>query len=1614
MDHSSSSRRRQDVDQQHRRRRDFSNSSFERTSSNIQLSPEREFRPSLRDIKISDNDFEVFYGEEPVAVLPAGTDAPDVAASYDTRTTSLRTPSRLSDEYISEKNTPKIPSFVEAIENDGGKAEQVEEAGLSWTVTLPTNNEQSMLYTNLTESNSVWKVEKSYDKKIGTTSLESIYSIKYSISEMGQGKVTIFCPQGPLRDDENLAVVQAKWLHVQRSSMSVKVLEKLVMDCPIINADIRRVAILLLEAVERSFFRESENGAYIEPGSVLRYAGTRHTPHDSHSFVATEPVVFVAFPFVELASSRNNHGSHERDEYYPRTLLQNLYGFDVVTSQGKHQVIHKMPVGSQPNDTLFVNQLWCLVIGSDILITMSDRPAYDMLGDTIEKRTDYFRQPLRIEIVDIDGFQHSMSISSKTTWVDFFRHVIFTVHGNLISIMDYELVDRADEVVTAERWVELAKATRPSLLKFYLVERKTPVSRSSSVSSRRSSRSGIKRLLLLDYARRDHRRNSKSSILRHHDGRHDEDSSSSERKAVSKRAATPGRARYPRSPTDTQWYDEPTEEKYQRPRGQTDSYSETNNPVFYPPSAATIKTIDSSDESYSEADGTSPSKRDSPDVDNAYKDAKDSIEDETSPYNVFTPSEHRRPSSSGNVYDDIRHAWSPTRYDHSSINKEQPPASDFEERGEDITSLEDNFSYLHDDDKNETSKENTVDVLLSEDGISSTKNFGIQMGDEGASKYIETSATQSKKPATAYQKVQVEDGSESSEEDNVDVYAYLGLARATAADTTTELNVADDAMLKDENDNSHPIISTELENRENAPEKRDILRNSAVFPQGVSHDGVYSRSRSVSSSTDDSFHSRGRSRTRRQRPWRWDSPGLFHNSSSSPPGVRFHPQERNSSDKDNLEMSPYGSSNATKVDALPIQTAVPFFFWRQTSISSTFSSHDTPEQILIKLLDQIDERISDDPISKYYSKVPELTMDDVLMRQESLYEAGLEKGSNIGQDESSQSNKLGVPGTIDLRTTSIFTLHSAENQAEAMNKLGDKNNVESVEALSTNLAHQANDQMKKQDQLLWEESQREHDSECTYIIRNFSSQVKKSHVQRRKPASGKIHYLVCGDCKAAKPYQSAKDALDHLHEKHIDCQHNNSERPYDDPCYVWLHRIWHDGYPMRSSRDGLLGIMGDFIEELSYICNYVRELHNMTTRDSSTGDAAPTPPLSVSITHSFQQIVKMFVFRSKQLSLINRRRSLVGGSSLENFPLVQRIDRKIDELLSLEMDANERIIDLLENAKKDIFLSGIGSHSEMLEAETVRVQFLALAFISGIQRPLLQPSFTGRSYVKDTLLQLYKDYTSRLHFQANNRPRKRVFLDIHSLEEELQALDKLVDSQESCLYNVLTLIDPLTSRYTTETRVREFRAEVQYGNVQLHQLIERRREIDNLATRLWILKDQVKQTIEIMEEDHGKAIRVFTVVTLFFLPLSFVSSFLGMNTADVRNSEWNQQIFWVTGIPMTIAVLSLAFIYGYKGEEIRDWMLQDRGHQYSSSTFHDMNSQISLEARWKEWNPAATAKQNITERRAFGSLIRSKIKNTSGWKRNSNESFKGPDGSDGRHLIRRRNTEDSLAPMRRS
>jgi hypothetical protein len=97
-----------------------------------------------------------------------------------------------------------------------------------------------------------------------------------------------------------------------------------------------------------------------------------------------------------------------------------------------------------------------------------------------------------------------------------------------------------------------------------------------------------------------------------------------------------------------------------------------------------------------------------------------------------------------------------------------------------------------------------------------------------------------------------------------------------------------------------------------------------------------------------------------------------------------------------------------------------------------------------------------------------------------------------------------------------------------------------------------------------------------------------------------------------------------------------------------------------------------------------------------------------------------------------------------------------------------------------------------------------------------------------------------------------------------------------------------------------------------------REDYIDLISRCTPLSDRTKQMLEINEEDHGKAIMVFTVVTVIFLPLSFVTSYFGMNASDIRDMDQKQGLFWSVAIPLTVATVGSCLLIGYNGNELRD------------------------------------------------------------------------------------------------
>lgn len=221
-----------------------------------------------------------------------------------------------------------------------------------------------------------------------------------------------------------------------------------------------------MKKVRDRFLRNSENGPYIEPGAVLRGIGAY--PHSySGPHRQAIPVVFAASPYLKLSPLRDRQSSDE--EYYPRTLLQNLYGFDVTPNRDKNQIIRKICPDKQPNEALHVDQMWCLLIGSTTLITMSGHAPEDLLTGTITKRTPDHELPVKIEIIDDECQRsHAIVISSNTTWVDLFNITMEVAQKKRSDLNNYELRDPKSELLTAERWIKITKSKTSQPYTFHL------------------------------------------------------------------------------------------------------------------------------------------------------------------------------------------------------------------------------------------------------------------------------------------------------------------------------------------------------------------------------------------------------------------------------------------------------------------------------------------------------------------------------------------------------------------------------------------------------------------------------------------------------------------------------------------------------------------------------------------------------------------------------------------------------------------------------------------------------------------------------------------------------------------------------------------------------------------------------------------------------------------------------------------------------------------------------------------------------------------------------------------------------------------------------------------
>ncbi|KAL5118911.1 hypothetical protein ACEQ8H_003234 [Pleosporales sp. CAS-2024a] len=211
----------------------------------------------------------------------------------------------------------------------------------------------------------------------------------------------------------------------------------------------------------------------------------------------------------------------------------------------------------------------------------------------------------------------------------------------------------------------------------------------------------------------------------------------------------------------------------------------------------------------------------------------------------------------------------------------------------------------------------------------------------------------------------------------------------------------------------------------------------------------------------------------------------------------------------------------------------------------------------------------------------------------------------------------------------------------------------------------------------------------------------------------------------------------------------------------------------------------------------------------------------------------------------------------------------------------------------------------------------------------------------------YAGYLSHLQFRLLRAPTSKLVMDLLQVQEELNIVISIMEQQMELVSDLQghTFSRRHSSRSFQSHRTRLERtplslppAEVAtYRQVSFSRLSDPAANLfENLQREYADLVDLrensnalINRTIQLVNirlEDHGKAILVFTIITLVFLPLNFIAAFFGMNFADIRDMGSTSRLFWTIAASFTVAImvfsLFLAFYGGSLMERFVTWREQ--------------------------------------------------------------------------------------------
>ncbi|KAM3552769.1 hypothetical protein MY1884_007033 [Beauveria asiatica] len=211
---------------------------------------------------------------------------------------------------------------------------------------------------------------------------------------------------------------------------------------------------------------------------------------------------------------------------------------------------------------------------------------------------------------------------------------------------------------------------------------------------------------------------------------------------------------------------------------------------------------------------------------------------------------------------------------------------------------------------------------------------------------------------------------------------------------------------------------------------------------------------------------------------------------------------------------------------------------------------------------------------------------------------------------------------------------------------------------------------------------------------------------------------------------------------------------------------------------------------------------------SMPSSSSPAPSLTKDLVDAFEDIVMAHISKAKHLSLANQwmfdgddsnnrgaGAAPAPAGSARRTPSAEFLT-KVEDMIRCGAECLARAHRCLDHARTNlILLSTRTAMGAKISLDYIGIEFLVAVLVGHLQHQ----GINAESH-PEALLELYQKYTAKLQFEANRKPRRRVFLDIQTLQEELDALRSVIDSQQKLLGNYRDLTAPRVSETMNPAR----------------------------------------------------------------------------------------------------------------------------------------------------------------------------------------------------------------------